>query len=475
MRWNWNTGKRTKWGKAVVLSVCLCISGVFFTACGKKAHIEEGDLTESEISSMSDEEDVGIPERVEDSSGLVSIDAEVIAEGYGNQAVAIMKPDVFDEEDIKYYAETVFDEGSAEVVLPYKYCSEKFLLNEQAKIEARIKELGYTEETVLDIPDYMYLGYQLIDIQNCLKNIENNHGADVRENDGSYQWIEARYKTWYEDYELDMLTCQIKGTIEGKEYAMYFIRLDGSEPYSIMCIFRITEMHYAEELDILDEEPVPVSPDAPPSDKENTCSLTEEDAVAQVEAFVNKLGIEGYIVNAVYPAQQHIWHYEGDDEVPRNNPFTKGYLVYLGREIRGCAAPHLYPDGLETNCLKNTGIRQEGMVALVTDDGIERFQYVKTMEVSEIATEQTAVMNFGDIHKCALDYFNDVINESVIDKIRLCMGLVKEDESYAYIPVWCYEYNPGWSSTTANRCAYMISAIDGSIIDAYSGNILIKR
>ncbi|MDE5966965.1 MAG: hypothetical protein K2G89_09035 [Lachnospiraceae bacterium] len=473
MRWNRNTGKRTQWGKAVVLSVCLCISGVFFTACGKKAVIEGGDLIESEIGSMSDEENVGIPKRVEDSSGLISIDAEVIAEGYGNQAVAIMKPDVFDEEDIKYYAETVFDEGSAEVVLPYKYCSKNFLLNEQAKIKARIKELGYTEETVLDIPDYMYLGYQLIDIQNCLKNIEDHHGADERENDGSYQWIEASYKAWYEDYDIDMLTCQIKGTIEGKEYAMYFIRID--EFYSIMCIFRITEMHYAEELDILDEEPVPISPDAPISNKENTCSLTEEDAAAQVETFVNKLGIEGYIVNAVYPAQQHIWHYEGDDEVLHNNPFTKGYLVYLGREIRGYAAPHLYPGGLETNCLENSGTRQEGMIALVTDEGIERFQYVKTMEISEIATEQTTVMSFEDIQKSALDYFKSETDEYVIDTIRLCMGLVKEGESYAYIPVWCYEYNPGWSKTTAHRCAYMINAIDGSIIDSQRGYTLIRR
>lgn len=466
----------SRWRKAILFSVLLCIGAIFFTACGKKVELPETDITEGDITdgdtSLSEGESIGIPERVEDDSYAVTIDADVIADGYGNLPVAIMRDNAFDEEDIKYYAETIFDEGSIEVVLPYSYCSKNFLLNEQARLEEQIKKLNYTEETIFDTTEYMYLGYQLEDVKKCINRYNEANDADVIENDGSYHWSKTEYRGYEE--VMQTLTCQIKGTIEGKEYALQFVRIDYSAPYSAMCLFRITEMHYAEKMYLLEDEVYPLAPDAVKSIQENTCSLTEEDARGQVEAFADKLGIEGYVVNAVCQARGQMWHYDSDD-ILSNAEITRGYLVYLGRAVEGYTTAWIYP-WLDTSAVFwGTDTGHEGIVAWVTDDGIERFWYVNPREISEMVSEDADVMSFGDIHKIALDYIKNETDEYVIDKIRFGIGMVRNGSDYSYIPTWCYEYNNKWSDARWGRSAYVISAVDGSVIDARRGFYIINK
>lgn len=467
-----------RWKRLFILGLCLCTNAIVFTACEKKT-IDES-METGKINTILDEENIGIPERIQDNLGMVTIDADVIADGYGNLPVAIIQDTGFDDEDIKRYAEAVFDEGSAEVVLPYKYCSKDFLEDEQAKIKAKIKELGYTEETIYESVDDMYLGYQLAEIETYINKEGEN---DVRENDGSYQWIDAAYSFDYHGEEdIYMQTCQIKGTIDGRDYAMQFVQMDTSDKlYSLMCIFRIKEMLYAEKLDIFSEPGVqsPLSPEASESKAATASSLTKEEAIGQVEEFVEKLGIESYAVIEAYPAYQRSWHYVSD-EILSNAYNTDGYLVYLGREIKGCTIPWVdsYLD-LDYIYSIDGGImapRQGALVAWVTDNGIERFRYVNPMEISEIATEQSTVMDFEDIHRIASKYLSTQTDECVIDKIELCIGMVRdtEENAFAYIPVWCYGYSTEGADDILHRDTYMISAIDGSIIDARSGYVIQK-
>lgn len=467
MKWTeWKTTRKT-----FMLGLCMCVSIMGLTACGKKEVTYE-DLTTGESSSESGEKVKMIPEHIQQDIGLISIDADVLnAESYGNLSVAVVERDDFDEEDMKHYAETVFDEGSAEVVLPYKYCSKEFLQKEQSEVEARIKELGYTEETIEETPDYMYLGYQLADIRSCL---EEYNGANVIENDGSYQFISAVFED-LEGIEMGVSSCQIKGTIDGKEYAMYFVKID--EVYSIMGIYRITEMQYAEKMDLFDEDPEPLSSNASSQYQENQCSLSQEEAVTQVEEYVSKLGIEDYMVTEAFPAMQHIWHYASEEkESVSNANITKGYLVYLGKAINGYTTPWIN-EYRETNCFMRfdgeINAIHEGIVVLVTDDGIERFQYVNPTKVTEITAEQATVMPFEDIHKKMMSFMEYLGSECTIDKIRLCMGWVTDGGSYAYIPVWCYESSES-TGNYAGRNGFLVNAMDGSVIDAGSGIVVQK-
>ena len=103
---------------------------------------------------------------------------------------------------------------------------------------------------------------------------------------------------------------------------------------------------------------------------------------------------------------------------------------------------------------------------------MEHFQYLNPMEVSEIPAEQAEVMDFEQAYESAMKYMQEKDRGYEIDKIRLCMGRVKYEDSYALVPVWCYEFDSSLSDIISHRNAVLVNAIDGSIIDAYSGNII---
>lgn len=461
--------------KIFALGMCLCVLIIACTACGRReiAYNTE-EMGTGDEGNTSEKSQNGIPEHIEDSltsgTGEITVNADVLnIESYGKLPVAIMKIKDWSEQDIKDYAEAVFDKGSAEVVLPIEKWSREKLLDEEAEVQTEIEDLGYTTETIYDSPDYGYLGDKLLMIRYCIENYneENEH-----EDDAAYKWISTELDVG-EEGTSERLTCQVKGTIGGKVYGMYVQKWGYEQSCSLM-IFPEKGNYYAEKtLTGYQIEAERVAPDAPVG-ADNICSITEQEAVQQAEAFVSQLGIQGFAVSDVYQARCY-----NADSVQE----TRGYLVYFGRAMGGCSTPCVQ-SYLQTQCIdvkeehidggtQLTAVGEsygyEGITIWITDDGVEEFLYLNPMEVSEIATEQTEVIDFEQAYKSAMKYMQEKGYDYEIDKIKLCMGRVKYEDSYALVPVWCYEYDISYSDITSYREAVLVNAIDGSIIDIGSG------
>ena len=469
--------------KIFILGLCMCVAMTCLTACGREEIVynteEMGTGEEGETSVQLQN---GIPQHIEDSltsgTGEITINADVLnIESYGELPVAIMEIKDWSEQDIKNYAEAVFDKGSAEVVLPIARWSKEELLDGEAEVQAKIKELGYTTETIYNSPDYEYLGNKLLEIRYYIENYNENN---VLENDGSYKWISREESIEEETYE--WLTCQVKGTIGGQTYCMY-MRKWGYKQSCVLMIFPEKGQNFAENTYVFDEiDAERVAPDAPIG-ADNICSITEQEAVQQAEAFVNQLGIQGLSVSDTYQARVYTNKFDEETGDGYSEQETKGYLVYFGRTMGGCSTPcvdsYLQSEcfGMKEEHINGTiqyteGERSygyEGVTVWVTDDGVEQFQYLNPMEVSEITAEQAEVMDFGQAYESATKYMQEKGHDYEIDKIRLCMGRVQYEDSYALVPVWCYEYDISFSDIISHRDAVLVNAIDGSIIEIGSG------
>ena len=469
--------------KKFVLSLCLCAAMTCLTACGRKEIVYNTEETGTgDEGATSVQLQNGIPQHIEDSltsgAGEITINADVLnIESYGELPVAIMEIKDWSEQDIKNYAEAVFDKGSAEIVLPIARWSKEELLDGEAEIQAKIEELGYTAETIYNSPDYEYLGNKLGEIRYFIENYDENN---VLENDGSYKWISREISAEEETYE--MLTCQVKGTIGGQTYCMY-VQKWGLEQSCGLMIFPEKAQYFAEQSwrnIYIDAERV--APDAPIG-ADNICSITEQEAVQQAEAFVNQLGIQGLAVSDTYQARVYTNKIDEETGDGYSEQETKGYLVYFGRTMGGCSTPCV-ESYLRTECVGmkeehingtiqySEGERSygyEGVTVWVTDDGVEHFQYLNPMEVSEISAEQAEVMDFGQAYESAMKYMQEKGYQYEIDKIRLCMGRVQYEDSYALVPVWSYEYEISFSDVVSYREAVLVNAMDGSIIEIGSG------
>lgn len=482
--------------RTFALGLCIC-AAICLTACGRKEveyNTEEigesgtGDTSGDATGNTADgaEAQNGIPQHMEDSllteSGEITVDADVVNIGsYGKLPVATMEIKDWSEQDIKNYAEAVFDKGSTEVILPIGRWSKEALLDGEMEVEAKIKELGFTTETIYNSDEYSHLGRKLDTIRDCIENFDE---SNVLENDGDYHWVITEFSD-EEGETVERASCQVKGTIGGKPYTMC-VQKGGYEAAPTLCICQEVNGHYAEE--VLADSPMNVmymerlAPDSPIG-TENICSITEQEAVKQAETFVDQMGIQGLAVSGVYQARQDVWKVDEETGDSYNESATKGYLVYFGREMGGVTTP-LIDDYLQKECrdmvkkvngafteieLVGTSYGYEWIIALVTDDGIEELQYANPMEIAEVTAEQAEVMDFAQIHKCAMQYMQENDYSRKIDKIELCMGLVRYEDAYALLPVWCYESDIAFSDVTSNRDGILINAIDGSIIDAQSG------
>lgn len=473
--------------KALALILCVCIVMSGFTACKDREidynteEIEIGNEGEKEKGAASVN---GIPTHIEDSltggGGTNKIDADVLnIESYGRIPVAVLNIKDWSEQDVRSYAEGIFDKGSAEVILPFGRRSHEDLLDEKTAVETQIKELGYTRETINTNPEYRFLGYKLIEI---LYYLEHFNEDNVLENDGSYQWVSTKQTDDENTYE--ELSCQVKGTVAGREYGLR-VQKGGADSSNAMTLHLTGGEYYAEEnIGYWQGNVQALSPDSPIY-RDNMCTLSEQEAVNQAEDFVSRLGIQGFAVSGAYSALRYFYKYDEEGNVGAEEA-ADGYLVYFGREMEGLTTP-CADQYLERNCIDaivktsgSSGTEEEsysikstygyeGITILITDNGVEVFEYRNPMEISEITTEEAELMDFNRVYENAKEYIQNEYFIAKIDTIRLCIGRVRYDDSYALIPVWCFEGGSDISDIYRYRTAVLVNAMDGSVIDIGSG------
>ncbi|MDE5966964.1 MAG: hypothetical protein K2G89_09030 [Lachnospiraceae bacterium] len=459
--------------KIFILGLCLCAAMICLTACGREKIVYNTEETENNNETPLQQE---IPEHIEEvintERGKITIDADVLnVQNFEKLPAATVVIKDWSEQDIKNYAEAVFDKGSVEYVLPFWCWSMDDLMDEEAKVKEQIKELGFTEETVANHPEYGYLEIKLLDLR---FSIQSHDDSKVLENDGSFQWISA---------EDGRMTCQAKGTINGQEYGMLAEKSDEDSRYSLS-FFQVKGEHYAE--DDTGHFDIPGGRWLSPNSvvyNHNECKLSEQEAINRAQDFINQMGIQDMTVSGVYQALRYMYNTDENGNVDALQALN-GYYVYFGRALQGCTTPAIKPyvaaycyDTIKTETeggsieysQGDSHYGYESIAVLVTDNGIEEFCYLNPMEVSEELVEQSKVMEFGKIYEIAKEYLQIHKMDCEIDTIRLCLGRVKYEDSYALIPVWSFEYNDSFDSVEWYPQAVLINAIDGSLIDADSG------
>lgn len=184
-----------------------------------------------------------------------------------------------------------------------------------------------------------------------------------------------------------------------------------------------------------------------------------------------------------------------------------GWACVFTRTINGCPATYTVNDvGSDMESTLKAPISYEQMVIVLDDQGVMGFSWVNPLEVTGIENDNVELLPFEQIREIAmgqieskyLEYEADTRNNPIVHVTGAQLGLMRVDkqdsDEYYYLPVWdIYSEltHPGneplqesdivddqgnllggmtsgyapetWNSVTIN-------AIDGSIINRYTGN-----
>lgn len=199
---------------------------------------------------------------------------------------------------------------------------------------------------------------------------------------------------------------------------------------------------------------------------------SEEEAVSDANKMLLDLGIQDFVAKEVDVVFGEI-----------NGEIQKAYRISFMRSINGVSFNYSFmnesyygsSDAVEdSNGAKIPVWGNETLTFIVADEGVVQFQFLNPLDVNEIITEYTNMMDFEDI----MDIFKKMIlicyanvpagEQCTMNIERIELGLMRIlepdtlDEGVA-VPVWdFYEQN------TDNPCL-TVNAIDGTIINRALG------
>ena len=218
-------------------------------------------------------------------------------------------------------------------------------------------------------------------------------------------------------------------------------------------------------------------------------TTTHEEAVAQAENLLEKLGIEGFSLaeGDVYGEYMMI-----DSQLPSGAaPYRVNHILRFQRNIDGvlltqASGAKFNDDRREDGSYSKRLWPGEGIDIRVNDSGIIGFDLYAPIEITETVVEGAALKSFSEV-KDTFEKMVTVANADEerivwinIDRVRLSYSRISEKDSFdtgLIVPVWSFEgkidsaykadenYVEQWNSGTIMA----INAIDGSIIDAALG------
>lgn len=221
-------------------------------------------------------------------------------------------------------------------------------------------------------------------------------------------------------------------------------------------------------------------------------SITPAQARAQVAALL-KQSNSGFLTENVYLFE--MVQDQEDGQPVRPSGFS--YIVTCGYEVSGVpvrTVTEVNANNYKTETSMAPSWFYERMEWEVTDKGISNFSWKAPMQVTEIVTENAALLPFSDIIEICkrmmlvvhesdvMDYTELVKKEIAIDRIALELQRATEPDAVnggIVIPVWNFYGNETYQYTFETddtedrnrlpRSLLTINAIDGSIIDAQRG------
>lgn len=426
--------RKTIFYKMVIGALLLSI----LSGCGKKAgvdYIQENDSRQDAVSAS----DLHLNYSVSNGRTTVNVDADVNTSLSTQSApVATAVRCDYTNEDITRIAAAIFDEGSYKLFLPYSRQSKE---NITAACDA-------FAETFATYADKSKIPYNLLAECSYAQNAKDGGVFDPIETDGTIQYYPTIKPS--ADSEEFCNFCNIRGTIDGKDYQLSFVQ---TRKHCMLVLHK----DYNEELtDVFPTQTIQ--------------TVYDIDDAYQVSANYNKEPVISYDSYLVYGGRSL-------------DALTPVYTTAnFQTELTDYESMDQDENGTITNYEDYTFYGYEFITANVGNDGLNYLIVSNPMKIETIDVDMANTLDFSQIDTIAQDYINKhTFDETVYDITDIRYGLIRvsneEDDSYQLLPAWYYlaegseESKPYYFPS-----AYVIiNAIDGSIYNNELGYIYQHR
>ncbi len=428
------------------------------TGCGERAGDSNQEALSSEESLVLDEisEDSDIPASITYQStgtrGSLNIDANVILpQNINDCPIYALEKVYFEDEDIKLYADKIFDEGSYFLYMPYTKEQIAFL-------RTKITDLY---SNAVDEEEEKAFSCVLLGIDNCEEELSTVHIAEedlVNVENGELKFYDIRPEVGYPQGE-----CYVLGTIDGKYAMLSFNREDEATRMKIEFI----SAKSSELVDVGDEyyDVYAIG---------NKCSYTLQEAEELAREYIDALGFENMQIMRTSNTMSgysdgsnasEILYMPSDDPVPviySTGYEVNGYNVFFGRSYGGYASTY---DSNETCHFLH---EKEYIRIYVSDYGVTTVEIANPMQEKELISENVTLLDFEAVHQNALAVFEEYIENYKdlwnINEITLGYSLYEEEGEYVLIPTWTYLEHYEDERFLSYSTVVIINALDGTTI-----------
>lgn len=435
---------------------------------------------------------------------FLEIDADVVVPDTNAVPIIQLAPKGIESEDVKAYAEVLFDEEPMQAVDLNGYTEEDCyrgleylqIIKEQiASGELQVTEKGSEDQWDED-GNYISISEEhledinasITELQGYLTEIEEAEKSSAGDLE-NYEFTqkESKYGFGENAQKYRYLACSLKGTYQGNKYYLDITKdtLNQEIRFTPDSEVMTAYGYAAEKLDMSFSYRDGVI-------EKNKCQYSVEEAEQMCKETLNELGLEGLeldVVKDVYLA--------GRDSGNKIHEIGyKGYALYFTRgsqgigdmaEIgsydqwlmgRGSLETYAYyeqnfqEDSADDDYMKRM---QEQAKFVVTDDGIMKMTVISPMQEQEQLAESVLLLDFEQVLKQAQtqlailygekgtsgNYCNITIGQIQFRYAR--MQSPNQKDEYILVPVW--DFRSGKQGTTY----VTINAIDGSVFERKEG------
>ena len=393
---------------------------------------------------------------------IVEIDADVFASGLGGLASARVQKHIFTESECAAYVAALFDGQttySGEVLATKELCRQEILYMQQILFtetdeERRVELQGSIEKLTMSMEN-MPEGEGLVETSAEFRSVSGAFESMFLVSDGG----DGQFRTFNVDVNPDLNLFQLRYSIGRNNYA---------EIGNLWNIAVNNELNHG-----LEEY---ASPDVLPN-----LTVTQKEAVAGADALLLQMGVSDYTFKAVEVVY-------GSINGVLQKAFRLHYTRILGNHSFTLASENAegaLDDGRGDYIL---GWKNESLTFVVNNEGVVSLDWVNPYEVSEIVTEDTALLPFEEVMSIFEKmivvknaYIEDDMSIAIrVDRIELGLIRITDPDTRTtglVVPAWdffgeitySFENDEAAISNNPMDSFLAVNAIDGTVIDRIVG------
>lgn len=448
--------------KKTAISYCvLALSLVLgLTGCGKK-QVDYSDATKdvqsglgiaSETDPAIDTEEIPnhLNMTIEGASSRTVINADIILpDGYKNCTVVEYTDRDFTDEDIRKFAQLIFDKDSYFVYMPYseeergalsgKLGELRLLATDDAEQFAFDKELSKLEEG--------YTQYQ-----------------------GDYDdFQDIKYYELYDTYfGRSIWKCDLLGTIDGQYYFLSFTK-DKSNSYMKLNRFKQSTNFNMQDVG---SQSLDVLVDG------NVCTYDKEEAETIARDYVKQLGFESMDVVWTSDVRAEYWDKDyWDSSATLLERQVDGYNFYFGRYYENYSlvySTYRFDQELEyptDYAPENVPLFQEGIEYIrvyVDSRGISEIELYNPLEFNQVLSDKPVMISYSDVESIIVESGKEHADGNGADlniyEIRLGYDMAIDGDKKALVPMWYVFNNDNSHDSNFYKSPFLrINALDGTV------------